>query len=237
MEFPEFLLAASGRHVRLLVLGHQTPHSQHGCLLPSLACVVRVGPRRRHRSYARRAGASRPSAWHRRAAASGGRLVALRLKEEASLLQHLQFGVAGTAPGQGGGQVVVLAHILGTLLVHGALQICEHALLVAHMALQLCAGFGEGLLGMRPRVRLQSFKEGITAFAEPAEEAADAGTDHSSVEGRPPELDAGWTASSDAVAAANEAEKQAAAAVSDAKAEAEAAKSPQAPRRGQTSHG
>lgn len=67
------------------------------------------------------------------------------------------------------------------------------------------------------------------------EEAAEAGADHPSDEGGTPELDAGWTASSDAAAADDEAGKQAAAAVSDAKAEAEAAKSPQTPLRGQTS--
>ncbi|CAL9306753.1 hypothetical protein SUDANB51_04106 [Streptomyces sp. enrichment culture] len=72
--------------------------------------------------------------------------------------------------------------------------------------------------------------------AAPPEEAADAGAGPSSDEGGTPELDAGWTASS-AATAANEAGKQAAAAVSDAKAEAEAAKSPQTPRRGQTSRG
>ena len=67
------------------------------------------------------------------------------------------------------------------------------------------------------------------------EEAAGAGADPPSDEVRTPELDAGWPASVDAAAAADEAGKQAAAAVSDAKAEAEAAKSPQTPRRAQTS--
>jgi hypothetical protein len=71
--------------------------------------------------------------------------------------------------------------------------------------------------------------------AAPPQEASDAGSDHTSAEGGTPELDAGWTASFDAAAVADEAGKQAAAAVSDAKAEAEAAKSPQTPRRGQTS--
>ncbi|QWB22584.1 MULTISPECIES: SPFH domain-containing protein [Streptomyces] len=67
------------------------------------------------------------------------------------------------------------------------------------------------------------------------DEAAAAGTEDLSDDGRTPELGAGWTASLGAAAAADEAGKQAAAAVSDAKAEAEAAKSPQTPRRGQTS--
>jgi regulator of protease activity HflC (stomatin/prohibitin superfamily) len=75
---------------------------------------------------------------------------------------------------------------------------------------------------------------GGQSAAQP-QEAADAGADHTSAEGGTPELDAGWSVSLDAAAAADEAGKQAAAAVGDAKAEAEAAKSPQTPRRGQTS--
>ncbi|NEB06746.1 SPFH/Band 7/PHB domain protein, partial [Streptomyces sp. SID13726] len=75
---------------------------------------------------------------------------------------------------------------------------------------------------------------GGQSAAQP-QEAAAAGADHTSAEGGTPELDAGWSVSLDAAAAADEAGKQAAAAVSDAKAEAEAAKSPQTPRRGQTS--
>ncbi|MFG2810306.1 SPFH/Band 7/PHB domain protein, partial [Streptomyces massasporeus] len=78
-----------------------------------------------------------------------------------------------------------------------------------------------------------------TAFgdqpAAPPQEAADSGAGHTAAEGGTPPLDAGWTASFDAAAAADEAGRQAAAAVSDAKAEAEAAKSAQTPRRGQTS--
>ncbi len=70
--------------------------------------------------------------------------------------------------------------------------------------------------------------------AQPAE-VATVDADDSSYESRVPELGAGSAVSLGAVAAADEAEKQAAAAVSDAKAEAAAAMSPQVSRRGQTS--
>lgn len=68
-----------------------------------------------------------------------------------------------------------------------------------------------------------------------SEEAAALDADDASDESRTPELDAKPTLPLDAARATDEAEKEAAAAVSDAKAEAEAAKSPQMPRREQTS--
>ncbi|MEV7105469.1 SPFH domain-containing protein [Streptomyces atroolivaceus] len=68
-----------------------------------------------------------------------------------------------------------------------------------------------------------------------SEEAAALDADDASDESRTPELDARPTLPLDATRATDEAEKEAAAAVSDAKAEAEAAKSPQMPRREQTS--
>ncbi|GAU71457.1 hypothetical protein SSP35_41_00010, partial [Streptomyces sp. NBRC 110611] len=73
--------------------------------------------------------------------------------------------------------------------------------------------------------------------AQPEEAATADADDDASHGGRTAELEAGSKALPDAATAAEEAVKQAAAAVTDAKAEAEAAaaKSPQMPRRGQTS--
>ncbi|WP_196218096.1 SPFH domain-containing protein, partial [Streptomyces blattellae] len=85
------------------------------------------------------------------------------------------------------------------------------------------------------RTVTRAFGDQSAAGAPQTVQPEEAATADASDEGRTPELDAGWTVSLDAAAAADEAEKQAAAAVSDAKAEAEAAKSPQVPRRGQTS--
>ncbi|WP_405592365.1 SPFH domain-containing protein [Streptomyces sp. NBC_01092] len=86
------------------------------------------------------------------------------------------------------------------------------------------------------RTVTRAFGDQSTAGPPPTAQPEEAATaDDTPAEGRTPELDAGWSASLDAAAAADEAGKQAAAAVSDAKAEAEAAKSPQVPRRAQTS--